>query len=136
MVLMVASARATYNHIRRISNRPCQWCPWCEAYGSWHIFNMIIATQMVIMLLLLLLLQTLLLLRSARRSGGLIVIVIIATQRHGVQNVHTHRALLLDDEPLVYAVVVEVVVAWLEHLYQLMVRYDIKTDSTIVNLDL
>lgn len=68
----------------------------------------------------------------------LLWIAIVRMIRHGqrVQYVHAHRTLLLDDEPLVDAIIVEVVVARLQHLDELLVGDQVEADGAVVDLDL
>jgi hypothetical protein len=53
-----------------------------------------------------------------------------------IQISHTHRTLFFNDEPLVDAIVVEVVVAWPKHLHDLRVVDRVEADRTVIHLDL
>ena len=121
-----ASTCSADDHVCGVGDRPCKRSAWCETYCSRYIFK-VISAQVIIMLLLLQILLLLLLLPARR---------LIIRERHRVQNVHAHRAFLLNDEPLIDAIVMKVVIAWLQHFHQLLVRYDIEANCAIVYLDL
>lgn len=62
--------------------------------------------------------------------------LVLVGHGHRLENVHAHRALLLDDQPLIDAVIVEVMVARLEDLHELLLSNAVEAYGAVVNLDL
>lgn len=119
-LLAAGSSRSTYDHVVRAGDGSSERSARSQADGSRYIAK-IIGTQMIVLSLNWLL--------PARR-------LIIVRHGHRVQYVHAHRALLLDYEPLVNAVIVEVVIAWLQDFYELLIRYHVEANGAVVDLHL